>query len=134
REKRDAVALLPGGHPIDLDCEVRYGIIGEPIADEAAASDAMAADPVDPPIEVPDEARRHVVEALGTPFILFREKVQKELKLTDEQKQKVDSHMKQTVQKTQQFFQKLQETDEEKRPQELHEYRQRAHEKLAEFV
>jgi hypothetical protein len=27
------VACLPGGHPIDLACEVRYGIIGEPVDD-----------------------------------------------------------------------------------------------------
>jgi hypothetical protein len=131
KEKGDAVAFLPGGHPIDLECQVRYGIIGEPIADEAPASEAVTEDP---PVEVPDEARRHVVEALGTPFILFREKVQMELKLMDEQLKKVDERMTKTVQETQQFFQKLQETDEDKRPQEMHEYRQRAHEKLAEFV
>jgi len=27
------VACLPGGHPIDLAWEVRYGIIGEPVRD-----------------------------------------------------------------------------------------------------
>jgi hypothetical protein len=128
------VAFLPAGHPIDLDCRVRYGIIGEPIADEAAAADAVAADPMDPPMEVPDEARRHVVDALGTPFILFREKVQKELKLTDKQAKKVDERMKKTVHATQQFFQKLQDTAEDKRPQQMHEYRQKASEKLAAFV
>jgi hypothetical protein len=88
----------------------------------------------DPGMEVPDEARRHVVEALGTPFLLFRDKVQKELKLTDEQVKKVDERMKKTVQETQQFFQKLQATKEDKRPKEMHEYRQKAHAKLAEFV
>jgi len=134
RETRDAVSFLPGGHPIPLECPVRYGIIGEPIADVAPASDAVTEDPMDGPMEVPEEARRHVVEALGTPFILFREKVQKELKLKDEQVKEVDEQMKKTVQETQQFFQKLQETDEDKRPKEMHEYRQKAHEKLAEFV
>jgi hypothetical protein len=42
--------------------------------------------------------------------------------------------MKKTVQETQQFFQKMQETDEDSRPRAMHEYRRKAHEKLAEFV
>ena len=33
------VAHLPGGHPIDLACEVRYGVIGEPVsANEVGAA------------------------------------------------------------------------------------------------
>ena len=31
------VACLPGGHPIDLSCEVHYGILGEPVRVEARA-------------------------------------------------------------------------------------------------
>ena len=127
------VTMLLAGHAVDLNCGVRYGIIGEPIADEAA-SDTATADPADPAMEVPDEARRQLVDALGTPFILFRDKVQKELKLTDQQKKKVDELMKKTGQETKQFFQTLQETKEDKRPKEMQEYRQKAHEKLAEFV
>jgi hypothetical protein len=30
REKRDEVAVLPAGRPIDVACAVRYGIVGEP--------------------------------------------------------------------------------------------------------
>ena len=39
--------------------------------------------------EVPEEQRKQVVEALGTPFILFRDKVLDELKVSDEQKEKL---------------------------------------------
>ncbi len=66
------VARLPGGHPIDLTCAVRYGILGEPVG-EALVGNAPASDLV---VQVPDEARRQLVGAFGPTFVVFREKVQ----------------------------------------------------------
>jgi hypothetical protein len=37
-----AVAHLPAGHAIDLACEVRYGILGEPTASGEADDPAPA--------------------------------------------------------------------------------------------
>ena len=32
RNTKASVANLPSGHRIDLECKVRYGLIGEPVA------------------------------------------------------------------------------------------------------
>ena len=39
--------------------------------------------------DVPEENRKEVVQALGAPFIVFREKALEELKVTDDQRQKL---------------------------------------------
>ena len=120
-------AHLPAGHPIDLACAVRYGIIGEAIpAGEAGPAQAAS--------DVPEEARRQLIEALGLPFMVFRDKVQDELKATDEQAQKLAKQLEETIQETMQFFQKLEGTKPEEREKELHAYRQKAHKKLAAFL
>lgn len=113
---RDAVevAILPGGHRIDMDCAVRFGFIGE----AAAAQD------------IPEEARRQVTELLGPPFLVFRDKVQEDLKLSKEQKEKLDKHLQDTVQETMQFMPKLGDKKPEKREKELQAYREKAQEKL----
>src|SRR5207247_1753340 len=73
--------VLVGGHAIDLSCGVRYGMIGEPVAaDEAGDAEA----PEERPQEVPAEAGRQLMETLGPAFMVFRDKVQEELKLSDE--------------------------------------------------
>jgi hypothetical protein len=129
KDKND-VAHLPAGHSIDLACGVRYGIIGEPIPVEETF-------PVDPaqaaaaPAGTPEEARRQLIEVLGPPFLVFREKVGRELKLTDEQTEKLAKHLQATVDDTQQMFQKIGGLPPPERDKELHSYRQKAHEKLA---
>jgi hypothetical protein len=62
---------LPGGHVvfIDLDCGVRYGIIGEPVPAEEAGSEAAAQD-------IPEEVRKHLAQTLGGAFLVSRDKVQ----------------------------------------------------------
>jgi hypothetical protein len=120
------VAHLPGGHPVDLACGVRYGIIGEPIrADEVGPAT---------PAEVPEEARRQLVEVLGPPFLIFREKVQEEIKLSDEQKEKLAKQLEGMVRDAMQFFQQIDGLKPEEHEKELHSYRQKAQEKLAAFL
>ncbi|HEV3260847.1 MAG TPA: hypothetical protein VG013_28605 [Gemmataceae bacterium] len=125
------VTVLVGGHAIDLSCGVRYGIIGEPVAaDEAGDAEA----PEERPQEVPAEAGRQLMETLGPAFMVFRDKVQKELKLSDEQKKKLEKRLQDTVQDTMQFFQKLADKEPEEREKELHAYRERAQENLTAFL
>src|SRR5439155_12207086 len=125
------VTVLVGGHAIDLSCNVRYGIIGEPVAaDEAGDAEA----PAERPQEIPAEAGRQIAEMLGPPFLVFRDKVQEELKLSDEQKKKLDIRLQATVQDAMQFFQKLVDKEPEEREKELHAYRERAHENLTAFL
>jgi hypothetical protein len=48
---------------------------------------------VDSENQVPAEDRRHLQEALGAPFVVFRDKVQDDLKLSDEQKKTLDREL-----------------------------------------
>src|SRR5439155_8120875 len=117
------VTVLVGGHAIDLSCNVRYGIIGEPVAaDEAGDAEA----PAERPQEIPAEAGRQIAEMLGPPFLAFRDKVQEELKLSDEQKKKLEKRLQDTHQDTMQLFQRLVEKEPEEREKELHAYRENA--------
>jgi hypothetical protein len=122
------VTVLPGGHAIDLSCAVRYGIIGEPVAaGQAGADDA----PADPLAQFPDEARKQLVPALGIPFIVFRDKVQEELKLSDEQKKKLADKFPDFVQETMKVFDKVKDLKPPEREKEMHEHRRKSEEKLS---
>jgi hypothetical protein len=83
---------------------------------------------------VPDEARRQLQDALGAPFVVFRGKVQEELRLSDGQRQKLDQELKEQVQDAMQLFQKLDDLKPEEREQQLGAYRPRARERLAAFL
>jgi hypothetical protein len=124
---RDEVAFLPAGRPIDLACGVRYGIIAAPAAEGEAGGD-------EPPGQVPEEARRQIVEAMGGPFVVFRGKVQEDLKLSQEQKEKLEGQLLERVQDAMQFFQTLEGKKPEEAEKELETYRPKAREKLAAFL
>lgn len=80
--------------------------------------------------QVPEENRKQVVEALGTPFIVFRDKVMDELKVSDEQREKLMQLAMEQVMETGPFLESLTETvpDREKK---LEEHRKMTREKLA---
>jgi hypothetical protein len=125
------VARLTAGHPIDLACDVRYGMIGAPVAaDEAGAVEA----PEQRPQEVPAEAGRQLMETLGPPFMVVRDKVQEELRLSEEQKKKLEKRLHDTLQDTMYFFQNLNDKKPEEREKELHAYVQKAQENLTAFL
>jgi hypothetical protein len=128
------VARLPAGHPIDLACEVRYGLRGGPVAADEAAAEAPAERGPDSVDQVPEEARRQLTQALGPTFMVFRGKVQEELKLSDAQKQKLEERLADTVQDAMRFFQTLEGRKPEEREKELGSYRHKAQGKLAAFL
>jgi preprotein translocase subunit SecD len=80
--------------------------------------------------EVPDEQRKQVVEALGAPFIVFREKVLDELKVSDDQKEKLMQHLMAQIMETGPFLDTLAEAGQD-REKKLEEHRKKAREKLA---
>ena len=80
--------------------------------------------------QVPDENRKQLVEALGTPFIVFRDKVLDELKVSDEQREKLMQHVMEQIMETGPFLDSLPETGQE-REKKLNEHRKHAQEKLA---
>jgi hypothetical protein len=78
----------------------------------------------------PDQQRKDVVEALGPPFIVFREKVLDELKVSDDQREKLMQRVMEQIMETGPFLESLPKTGEE-RDTKLKEHRKNAHEKLA---
>jgi hypothetical protein len=124
------VASLPAGHRIDMACDVRFGFLGEPAAPDRVAADA----PAPPQPRVPEEAIRQITQALGPTFLVFRCKVQNELKLSDEQREKLEKRLQETVPNAMQLFQKLGGRKPEERERELQSYRARAQENLITFL
>jgi hypothetical protein len=110
----------------DLSCGVRYGILGEPVPD-GETGDAQGTLQ-----EFPDEARKQLVEALGGgPFLVFRDKVLEELKLSDDQKQKLLEKFPDYAQETMKMFEKIQELKPEEREKEMQSHRKKSREKLS---
>jgi hypothetical protein len=127
--KQDEVAFLPGGRPIEMDCGVRYGILGEQAAEAEVTVGAAGLAP-----QIPDENRRQLVQVLGGPFIIFRDKVQGELKLSDEQKQKLLEKFPDHVQETMKVFEKIRDLKPEQREKEMQEHRGKSDQKLSAFL
>jgi len=130
---RGDVTHLPAGHAIDLACGVRYGIIGEPVPDAETgnAEEVRAAQEGGP---VPDEGRKPLVQALGGAFIIFRDKVQEELMLSDEQEQKLLESFPHHVQATMKVFEKIKDAKPGEREKAMQEHRQRSDERLSAFL
>lgn len=123
------VILEFAGRARDYSCGVRFGIIGEPVAaDQAGAAEAAVE-------QIPDEARKHVVEALGGgTFLVFRDKVQEELKLSDEQKEKLLETFPEYAQETKKVFDKIADLKPQEREKEMRSHRQKYHEQLTAFL
>jgi hypothetical protein len=126
-QDENEVALLPGGHRIDMACEVRFGLLGEPVRSQQVAADAPA------PAQ-PEDPRRQLIETLGPPFLVFRDRVQEELNISDEQKRKLEKRLQGTAQDAGRFFQQLGDRKPEEREKELHAYVGRAQENLGAFL
>jgi hypothetical protein len=80
--------------------------------------------------QVPEENRKQVVEALGAPFVVFREKVLDEIKVSDEQREKLMQYLMERIMETGPFLDSLKEGGPE-REKKLNEHRKEALEKLA---
>ena len=80
--------------------------------------------------DIPEEARKMLAQNFQGSFLVFRDTVQEELKLTDEQKEKLDEHFRELLADAMQFFQKLQGLKGEEREKEHKAYRQKMQEKL----
>jgi hypothetical protein len=81
--------------------------------------------------EIPYEVRKAISHNLQGPFIVFSDSVQDELKLTDDQKEKLDEHLRELLPDAMQTFQSLQELKGEEREKKLKAFRQEAQKKLA---
>jgi hypothetical protein len=136
RNKNEESNQGPGGHAIfiDLDCGVRYGIIGEPVpAEEASSADeanapAAAAEPAG---RIPDQARKQLVEVLGGAFVVYRDRVWEELKLSEEQKEKLLEKFPDHVRATVKVFEKIKDLKPAEREKEMDEHRRQSDHELS---
>jgi hypothetical protein len=83
--------------------------------------------------QAPEENRKQLMEALGTPFIVYRDKVLDELKVSDEQKEKLMQQAMEQIMETGPFLNTLTETGLE-HERKLNEHRKNAQEKLAKHL
>ena len=81
--------------------------------------------------DIPEEALKKLRHDVGGSFIVSRDKVQEELKLTKEQKEKLDQLLREVLPDAMQLFQKIQGLDPAERKKELGAFRPKAQEKLA---
>lgn len=81
--------------------------------------------------QVPEENRKQVVEALGTPFIVFRDRVLDELKVSDDQREKLMEYVLGQIMETGPFLESLTNESGPEREKKLQEHRKNALEKLA---
>ena len=75
-----------------------------------------------------------MLEGLGPQFMVFRDKVQECLKVSDDQKKKLQEGLEGFIKETTEFFQSLDGVKPEEREKKMGPYRQKAQEKLAAFL
>jgi Spy/CpxP family protein refolding chaperone len=80
---------------------------------------------------IPEEACKKLRHEVGGSFLVTRDKVQEELKLTNEQKEKLEQHLRDLLPDAVQFFENLHGMKPEDRKKELGAYRPKVQEKLA---
>jgi hypothetical protein len=80
--------------------------------------------------DIPEQARKEIAHNLQGPFMVIRDAVQEELKLTAEQKEKVEEHLRERLPDIMEFFQSLDGVKGEEREKKLHAFRQKAQEQL----
>ena len=78
---------------------------------------------------IPEEARRQLRHELGGSFVVFRDKVQEELKLTREKKEKLEQHLQKRVQ-TPAVFPEVRRSEAGGAREELGPYRPKTRERL----
>jgi hypothetical protein len=76
------------------------------------------------------ETRKHLMHDLGGPFIIYRDRIQTELKLTDPQKKELLDRQPEYCQETMQVEAKLNDTQATEREQAIQSYRAKAAEKF----
>lgn len=122
----ELVASLLGGRRVDRACRVRFGFLGAPLSADQTTVDA--------PEPAADEPGRRIAEALGPAFLVFRGRVQEELRPSADQKQKLDQRLQELVREHGPFFQKLAAENPEQREKKLQARREQARKQLSAFL
>ena len=91
----------------------------------------IGVDPAAAAQDIPEEARKTLRHEFGGPFLVTRDKVQGELKLTARQRERLEQRLRELIPDLMQSLQKFEGMKPEKRSNEFGADRQRAREKLA---
>src|ERR1700679_3564072 len=81
--------------------------------------------------EIPEQVRKDLSENLHGSLVVFRAKAQEDLKLSDEQKEKLEQHLRELLPDAMQFFQSMEGLKPEEREKELKAFRPKVQAKLA---
>ena len=80
------------------------------------------------------EDHKHLLHELGGPFIVYRNNVQVELKLSDDQKQRLQERLPVTIQETTKVLENLENLQANEREKVIYSLRQKSGEKLWAFL
>jgi hypothetical protein len=80
--------------------------------------------------EIPKEARDAIAKNQEGSFMVYRDAVQEDLKLSDEQKDTLDAHLRELLPEAMQFFNSLDGVSGEEREKKLQDFRKTSQEKL----
>lgn len=81
--------------------------------------------------DVPEETRKEIARNLHGPFVVLREDVQDELKLTDDQKEAVEGHLREKIQEYGQFFDSIHGLGKDEHEKKLQAFRKKAQQELS---
>ena len=118
------IAHLMAGHPIDLECGVRYGLLAQPCSTEEVV-DASAAPQLDAGLGVDQ-----LVGALGPRFLILVEQIGDELDLAKVQRDALAELRESERSALDDLFQQLQQAPPEERPRRLAEHQRAAMDRL----
>ena len=80
--------------------------------------------------QVPDEARKMVAQEVGGPFLVFHDKAQVDLKLSDKQKEKLLDKLSGYLPEMMPTFEKMKDAQQADKQKMMQELRQKWHKKL----
>lgn len=127
---RDEVAFLPGGRRVTQDTGVRYGLIGKVSTGGAAATAPTTK--ATPPAN--GMAAAELMGVLGSPGVLFQPVAQAELRLSPEQRDRVQQLQSDMTRRFVELRQGLEHLPPEKREPALESFRREAGRMLGEAV
>jgi hypothetical protein len=125
----DKTKAMPLMQKLDASLKARQPEAAEKTADAILELIGASAPPA--AVKIPEEVRRMLRHEFGFSFLVYRDKVQDELKLTPEQRAKLDMRLQEMLPEIMQFFQKIGEMKSEERETQLAAYRPQARAKLA---
>jgi translation initiation factor 2 alpha subunit (eIF-2alpha) len=80
--------------------------------------------------EISEEVRKKLRHDFGGPFLIYRDAIQEDLKLTTEQKDKLEQHLRELAPEAIQFFQTMEGMEDRAREKAMREQRAKSRAKL----